>query len=272
MYIQFSNFGFNAAAKTRYFHGKNEYSERIHQLPEILVIMDGSFELTVDGVTEIAKAGDICVITPFRAHSWHTPKSCTVWQLVVSMDFTEDFLSGENLYLSGTNAVFTPKKTLFDYVVDTFPKPHAMQSNIDEDAYKYQTIKAIVYAVFSEYMHTVSRRATQLNNSTITKLLIYLREHYNEDISLDDVAQNLGYNKTYLSRCISTIPGANFRKLINSLRIDRAKNLLATTDYTIINIAFECGFTNERTFQRVFFEIVGKAPRNYRTEKQSPRG
>ena len=269
MYIQFSNFGFNAAAKTRYFYGKNEYSERIHQLPEILLIIDGSFELTVDGITEVAKKGDICVITPFRSHSWHTPVSCTVWQLVISMDFVEDFISAENLYISGTKAVFTPKKSLFDYIVDIFPQPHAMQFNIDSDIQRYWNIKSIVYSVFTEYMRTVPRKSAPLSNNIITKLLIYLNEHFSEDIDLNTVAEHLGYNKTYLSRCIHTIPGINFRKLINSLRIDNAKNLLATTDLTILNIAVECGFTNERTFQRVFLEGVGKSPREYRIHKKA---
>ena len=269
MYIQFSNFGFNAAAKTRYFFGKNEYSERIHQLPEILLIIDGSFELTVDGITEVAKKGDICVITPFRSHSWHTPESCTVWQLVISMDFVEDFLSAENLYISGTKAVFTPKKELYDYIVDIFPQPHAMQFNIDSNNQKYWTIKSIVYSVFTEYMRIVPRKTTPLSNHIITKLLIYLNEHFSEDIDLDAVAEKLGYNKAYLSRCIHTIPGLNFRKLVNSLRIDHAKNLLTSTDHTILNIALECGFTNERTFQRVFLDAVKMSPREYRKYKRS---
>ena len=268
MYINYQNFGFNAAAKTRYFYGKNEYPDRIHQLPEILCIMEGSFELTVDGVTETAQAGDICVITPFRTHSWHTPNSCTVWQLVISMDFVSDFLSGENMYISGTNAVFTPSHALFRYVTEIFPKPHAMQSNIDTSSYEYHRIKSIVCAVFSEYMNRVSRHSARLNNNAITKLLVYLNEHFTEDIDLDKVSEELGYNKTYLSRCIRAIPGVNFRKLINSLRVDLAKNLLSTTDFTILTIAIECGFTNERTLQRVFSEMVGVTPREYRIMKK----
>ena len=268
MYIQFSNFGFNAAAKTRYFYGKNEYPDRIHQLPEILLIIDGSFELTVDGITETASKGDICVITPFRTHSWHTPKSCTVWQLVVSMDFLEDFLSGENLYISGTKAVFTPSKALFDYVAESFPQPHAMLFNIDSDSDRYRTIKSIAYAVFTEYMRMVSKRSAPLSNNIVAKLFMYVNEHFCEDIDLETVSEHLGYNKTYLSRCINNIPGVNFRKLVNSLRIDQAKNLLSTTDHTILSIAMECGFTNERTFQRVFIDSVGKTPREYRVLKK----
>lgn len=268
MYIQLQNFGFNAAAKTRYFYGKNEYSDRIHQCPEILCIMDGSFELTVDGVTEIAKKGDICVITPFRTHSWHTPENCTVWQLVVSMDFTEDFLSGENLYISGTRATFTPSKALFDYVTESFLQPHSMESNLDADLNRYRTIKSIVYAVFTEYMRTIPKKPTELNNNALVKLLLYINKHFKEAIDLSSVAASLGYNKTYLSRCISAIPGVNFKRLLNSLRIDHAKRLLSATDFRILDIALECGFSNERTLQRAFKELTEMTPGDYRKSKK----
>lgn len=269
MYINFQNFGYNASAKTRYLEGKCDYPDRIHQLPEILCVIDGSFELTVDGVTEVASKGDICVITPFRTHSWFTPKSCTVWQLVVSMDFTEEFLSGENLYISGTKAVFTPSEALFNYVTELFPKPHTMQSNIDSDINKYRSIKSIVYAVFTEYMKAIPNKSTDFNHNALVKLLLYIQEHYTEEIDLEGIAAQLGYNKTYLSRCVHAIPGANFRRLVNALRVDRAKKLLASSDMKIVNIASDCGFANDRTLQRAFIDITGTTPSEYRKQKKT---
>jgi YesN/AraC family two-component response regulator len=143
-----------------------------------------------------------------------------------------------------------------------------MESNIDADANRYRNIKSIVYAVFTEYMKTIPQHSTDLNNIALTKLLVYLNEHYTEDISLSDVAQSLGYNKTYLSRCMHAIPGVNFRKLINSLRVDRAKTLLSTTDFKILDIALECGYSNDRTMQRTFIEITGTTPQKYRKLKK----
>lgn len=268
MYVQFQNFSFNTAAKTRYICEKMIYPTRIHQLPEILCITDGSFELTVDGVTETANKGDICVISPFRAHSFQTPNEVTLRQLVFSMDFTDDFFSGENIYVSGAKAVFTPSKALFDYVIESFPEPHKMQYNIDSDVNKYRTIKSIVYAVLTEYMRTVPKRQIGFNHNALAKLLVYLNEHYTENIDLEGVAAQLGYNKTYLSRCIHKINGINFRKLLNSLRVDHAKNLLSLTDYKILDIALECGFTSERTLQRAFIEITGTTPSEYRKNKK----
>jgi transcriptional regulator GlxA family with amidase domain len=56
----------------------------------------------------------------------------------------------------------------------------------------------------------------------------------------------------------------NFRKLINSLRVDHAKNLLISQKFKMIDVAYECGFTGDRTFYRAFGEITGMSPTEYR--------
>ena len=66
MYIQLQNFGYNSSVKSMYYDGTYECVERIHQFPEIVVVMGGEVEITVDGKTELARSGDVAVITPFR--------------------------------------------------------------------------------------------------------------------------------------------------------------------------------------------------------------
>lgn len=264
MYIQLQNFGYNSSIKSTYHEGKYECIERIHQFPEIISIIAGSVEITVDGITEIAHAGDIAVITPFRAHSFHTPEYCKIWIGVISSDFASDFISGDNLHVSGTHAIFTPTASLSNYVIEHFPAPTETQTNIENDNIRYRSVKALVYAVFEEYTRTVPQVSTKLKKDALVSLLLYLSEHFKENIDLSTVAEALGYTSTYISHCIVTIPNMNFRKLLNSLRVDYAKNLLISKDFKLIDIALECGFTGERSFYRAFSEIVGMTPTEYR--------
>ena len=268
MYIQIQNFGYNSSIKSTYHEGKYECIERIHQFPEIVYILGGSVEITVDGVTETANAGDLAVITPFRAHSFHTPKYCKLWIGVISSDFASDFISGENLHVSGTQAVFTPSPSLASYVTEHFPDQYNTQTSIGSDNVRYRSIKALVYTVFEEYTRTIPQVSTKLNKSTLASVLIYMSEHFREEIDLTSVASTLGYTSTYISHCISTIPNMSFRKLLNSLRIDHAKNLLISKDFKMIDIALECGYSGERTFYRAFQEIVGMTPSEYRQLKR----
>lgn len=268
MYIQLQNFGYNSSIKSTYHEGQYECIERIHQFPEIVYIIEGSVDITVDGVTETANAGDLAVITPFRTHSFHTPDYCKIWIGVVSSDLASDFISGENLHICGTRAVFTPTDSLKAYAIEHFPRVYNTQTELDNNTVLYRSIKALVYAVFEEYTRTVPQVSTKLKNSALVSLFLYLSDHFRENIDLPKVAADLGYTTTYVSHCIASLPNMSFRKLVNSLRVDYAKNLLISKDFKMIDIALECGFSGERTFYRAFQEISGKTPSEYKKLKR----
>ncbi len=267
MYIQLQNFGSNSSVKSMYYDGIYECISRIHQFPEIVCIMDGEVEITVDGVTERARKGDIAVITPFRIHSFKTPQYCRIWIGVISSDFTDDFLSGENVYMSGVKSVFTPTRSLFDYICEHLPPKYDVPTVLTGDEFAYKRVKAIVYSVFEEYMRTVPLEKRAVKTGSLAAVLIYLSNHYTENISLASVAEAIGYTPTYISHSVSLIPNMNFRRLLNSMRVDHAKPYILKGNLKMIDIALECGFSCERSFNRAFLDIVGMTPREYRHRK-----
>jgi len=87
------------------------------------------------------------------------------------------------------------------------------------------------------------------------------------DLRIGDVAARLGQPEYRVSQCISAALGfANFNRLINHYRIDRAKRLLAgeARDRPILKVAFECGFGSVGPFNRAFKAEVGMTPRAFR--------
>ena len=105
----------------------------------------------------------------------------------------------------------------------------------------------------------------------LSSILVYLSEHFKDKITLTDLSRALGYTKGYISHCLESIPNYNFNSLLNSLRIEYAKILLATTEMKSIDIAYESGFSCERSFHRAFKAFTGMAPREYSSKsKQSP--
>lgn len=267
MYIQIQNFGQNSSIKSSYHKGVYERAERIHQFPEIVCVMGGSVEITVDGVTETARSGDIAVITPYRTHSFKTPDTCEIWIGVISLDFVYDFFSGDNLYISGKRAVFTPSASLFAYFTEHLPQQYETPHTLVGDEMTYRSIKALVYPIFEEYMRLVPLEKKDLKNTALASVLLYLSEHFEENVSLMSVASALGYTSTYVSHCISVIPNMNFRKLLNSLRLDKAKVLIREGKLRMLDVAIECGFSGERSFNRAFLEIIGMTPSEYKHKK-----
>ena len=92
------------------------------------------------------------------------------------------------------------------------------------------------------------------------------------DLRIGDLAARLGQPEYKVSQCISAALGyANFNRLINHHRIERAKRLLADPDQdqSILEVAFECGFGSVGPFNRAFKDQVGITPRAFRAASRS---
>ena len=102
--------------------------------------------------------------------------------------------------------------------------------------------------------------------SEIQRSLEYINLHFKEKISLNTVAEYANYNPTHFSKLFHQKLGITFNHYVSSLRINCAKRLLASTDYSISFICYECGFSSVSSFNRNFYDIVGVSPSAYRLE------
>lgn len=84
-------------------------------------------------------------------------------------------------------------------------------------------------------------------------------------LSLKDVANRLKISNNYLSQIINQKTGKNFFRFINEYRVEKAKQLLADKagKYTILSIAYDCGFNSKSSFNTIFKEYTGKTPSEF---------
>lgn len=105
-------------------------------------------------------------------------------------------------------------------------------------------------------------------DTRVQEVLNWIRDHYNQDISLDDVAEQMGLSATYASKQIKAYTGTNVVNYINNLRIEHAKELLAGTKMSSNEIGAYVGFRYSQSFIRTFRKVVGMTPGNYRSLHQ----
>lgn len=86
------------------------------------------------------------------------------------------------------------------------------------------------------------------------------------ETNMDDVARELGTNRTYLSRMLRAEFDTTFSELVTSLRMTHAETLLRETDLSIMEIAMQSGFADNRYFARRFKKIHGISPVEYRKD------
>ena len=101
----------------------------------------------------------------------------------------------------------------------------------------------------------------------VGRVINYCVTHLGDDLSLDAVADALFLDKYYISKLFPAKLGVGYVDFVRSQRISRACELLRASDRAITDIAYDCGFRNQSTFNRVFREMTGMSPREYRAEK-----
>ncbi len=117
-------------------------------------------------------------------------------------------------------------------------------------------------------------RTLLLSNSTMVsqnpfgKMLEYMGSNYT-DCTLEHMAEIFGYHPDYLSRKFKAITGESFNEKLLSMRMEKAEELLLTTDLTIEQISQLVGFHDKSWFQKKFKEIYNNTPSKYRKLHQN---
>ena len=97
---------------------------------------------------------------------------------------------------------------------------------------------------------------------------IYIRQNYRYQLSTGNIAEAFFVNASYASRRFSESFGVTITEYISSVRIEHAKNLLATTSAPIGSIALNVGIDDANYFTRIFKKFVGMSPTEYRQSKE----
>lgn len=98
----------------------------------------------------------------------------------------------------------------------------------------------------------------------IEDILKYIDSHYSENISLDILAHKFLLNPVYLSRLFKAQVGKTFTHYLTDLRIRYAKEFLADTSLLVYMISDKVGYCNEKYFYKIFKEVEGITPTEYR--------
>lgn len=101
-------------------------------------------------------------------------------------------------------------------------------------------------------------------NPVVTKAKAYIEEHIGGELSLDQTADAVGVNPYYLSKLFKDETGSNFIDFVNENRLEKAKNLLKKGEQSIKEVSFECGYSDQNYFSKIFRRKFGITPTEFR--------
>lgn len=223
-----------------------------HRCYEIISILSGQMKVTINDSSYLLHSGDTIIIFPNQLHSFKTIDSSEVVFIIFAPDLIRDF---SNEYRS-----FEPSSLIIhDYPISL--KSASVTHTYAQKALLYQICNILAQRPKVKRSGGLSQQLSLLHT-----ILTYMQENFHSPhCSLQSLAQQTGYDYSYLSKYFSQKMNISYTGFLNQLRIQSACALLEDTDYPISDIAFQCGYDTIRTFNRNFILYVGKSPRAYRS-------
>ena len=246
-----------------YVYNDFKYVPHLHKDLELVYVLEGEVLLSTNNLALSVKQGEFALILPNQAHSYTTPRFSKAYVVVFSQDFVPEFAK----HVNGKQGspLFTVSDEVKDFVIKNLVNANytTNSSEIAKPEVKLR-LSAVFNLVCAEYLSntnlTVSKKkAVELYSNIIE----YVSSHFTEEISLDTLAEYLGYEKHYVSRYFNKCFDTNFRTFVNSYRINLAKQLLLIDNAKITDISIQCGFGSIRSFNRTFKELEGKTPSEF---------
>lgn len=102
------------------------------------------------------------------------------------------------------------------------------------------------------------------HKNTVYAALKYIEDHFDEDLTIDDIAKRFSFSRSYFSYLFKSITLKTFSEYLIGLRISASKELLLKTNDSVIDICCKVGFKNVSHFSRLFKQHTGLSPLGYR--------
>jgi two-component system response regulator YesN len=123
-------------------------------------------------------------------------------------------------------------------------------------------------SILDESARSVTAKVNNYNNKSIKlilrKAVEYLQAHYNEQVTLNEVAEYAYVSTYYISRMFKREMGKNFVDCLNEIRIEKAKEMLKDIRFKTYEVAEKVGIPDAHYFSRLFKKYVGVTPTEYR--------
>ncbi|MDG0812738.1 helix-turn-helix domain-containing protein [Cohnella rhizosphaerae] len=123
-------------------------------------------------------------------------------------------------------------------------------------------------AVFAQYLRQIQNyhQKKKAISKEIADAVKYIQAHYDQDLSLQQLADQVQMNPSYLSRLFKKHLQTSFVEYLNAYRIDMAKNLLMNTHLKSYEIAAKTGYKDDSYFSRIFKRVTGMRPHEFRMQ------
>lgn len=243
----YKNYNYNA-----YIYTDRIWDTHFHGNYELVYAIEGVLELSVNGAAETLHKGELLLIPPYTIHSLTIDCASKIWVGVFSEDFIQSFFE--------RNKYARYSKFRCDEWVEEFLK----KSLFFQGQPEHYSLMSSLYMVCSECVKNAVLSNSNQDGDFMYRVIMYISDNLEKSISLEDIAKEMNYEKHYFSCLFHKCFSMNFKSFINIFRFENACRLLSKSKDDITDICSKCGFGSIRSFNRIFRQLSGVTPSEYR--------
>nr|WP_220132266.1 MULTISPECIES: AraC family transcriptional regulator [Listeria] len=250
-----------------------------HKEIELIYVIEGRLNLGVNDVPIQMAEGEIYVINGGDVHYFLASPNSERIVLQFDLNVFQEFSLTEDegkrlrdlfLHVSPSSADWNPD--VAKLVAELMQVIH-LESSQRKAGYRY-VVKAKLYEMLAVLERDVPRLvrdsaedATSKSQETLEKLqqiFAYVEEHYQETITLGQVADHVGFSSYYFTKLFKRNMGITFMTFVNDYRLSKAKWILLNEETPVTEVAELAGFSSVKTFHHAFKRAMGVSPLKYR--------
>lgn len=136
--------------------------------------------------------------------------------------------------------------------------------------YRYGTAEAmiddLIQMTLDSFTKEIDDEISQVSNKKVQEILLYIRDHFNQEISIQHLANRFFLSPNYLCQLFKKEVGETIVEHISRLRIEYACKMLIETDLSIYQVGEKCGFQDYFYFTRIFKRHLKMTPTQFREQ------
>lgn len=230
-----------------------DFPYHMHTNIEIMICTEGTLRATCNEQERILRKGDIMISFPNDIHSYTKTSYGKGIMIIFHPNISELISSTLN---NGQYSSFVNEEKVISLAWDLL--------GYSKKSSNFSVIYGYLHIIYGMCLKKTSRKKPALDINTFNSAIRYISLNYTNEISLKILSKNIGVSQCHLSRMFSEKIDGGFKNYLKILRTEKAKNLLKTTGLNIYEVMLESGFSDQRTFNRVFKNMTNMTPREYR--------
>lgn len=253
--------------------GFGSFQEHRHADFELNFCVEGEFDILADKKSFHVPAGCTTLLPPMCAHEIPAQEGKrTVITLTVGMSLLKEYFSSFS-HVVGAPTVCDlrlPEKERIRALFLECAEALRERTKTSELILKGNIYKIFAY-LFSDFEKSepsVPSAADYRKIESVEKALELIYYNYKEALSVEYVATLTGYSKSNFCKIFKKVVGESFHQALNRQRAMNAAGLLRATAISVADISAEVGFSEAKAFCRVFKDIYGITPGQYRRSEK----